>query len=41
MKRHKETALHLAVKKGNLEIIKVLLGNDAININVKDDIFIY
>ena len=35
MKRHKETALHLAVKKGNLEIVQLLLSDKNIDINNK------
>lgn len=33
------TPLHLAAKRKNIEIIKLLLSNKDININLKDDIF--
>lgn len=32
-----KTCLHFAVEKGYLEIIKLLLKSNGININVKDD----
>ena len=32
-----ETPLHHAVKKENIEIIKLLLENNEINIHIKDD----
>lgn len=37
-KETKKTVLHLAVEKGNLEIIKLLLQNKSIDINVVDNI---
>lgn len=33
------TPLHLAIKRKNIEIIKLLLNHKDININLKDDIF--
>lgn len=33
-----ETALHIAVKKGNIEIVKLLLGMKDINITLIDEI---
>lgn len=33
----KKTALHLAVEKENIEIIKYLLSHKNIDINAKDD----
>ena len=33
-----KTALHIAVQKGNFEIVNFLLSNKAININEKDEI---
>lgn len=35
-----ETALHIAVEKNNIEIIKLLLQQKSINTNIKDDILI-
>lgn len=32
------TPLHLAVEKGNIEIIKILLGQKDIDTNIKDEI---
>ena len=32
------TAIHYAVKNGELELVKLLLQNDNINIDVKDEI---
>lgn len=32
------TALHLAVKIENIDIIKCLINNENIDINIKDDI---
>ena len=34
IKRIDMTALHLAVEKGNLEIVKVLLSQPKINVNL-------
>lgn len=37
-----ETALHLAVRKNNEEIVKVLLeNNNKIDVNITDEILIY
>lgn len=36
-----KTALHIAVEKQNIEIIKLLLSNNNININIKNDIYFF
>lgn len=35
-----ETALHIAVEEGNAEIIKLLLSQKGINVNIRNGIFI-
>ena len=30
------TSLHIAVEKGYVEIVKLLLANDKINVNIQD-----
>lgn len=36
-----KTALHLAVERGNIDIIKALLANKNSDVNVEDSIFQY
>ena len=36
--KNDKTALHLAAEKGSAEIIKILLEQDNININIKNEI---
>ena len=35
-----KTVLHLAVEKGNIEIIKMLLSQSNIDINAKDEVYL-
>lgn len=35
------TPLHIAVKKGNLPLIRLLLSNKEIDLNAQDGIFIF
>lgn len=36
---NKKSVFYMAVKKGNIDIIKLLLLNNNVNINTKDEIF--
>ena len=37
----KSTALHIAVEKGNIEIIQSLVDHKGIDINIRDEIMLF